>query len=423
MKIIEQLKNRLIYPAAYSYVAYQSMRNGLRSIGKKDKVHFAEPYAGQKIMLMALYQKGELRADVITALAAAKAQGIYVIGVNTLKIAEPDTCRDYMDCYIERFNYGRDFGSYKSGFSYLYANGLAEQCPRLLMINDSVFFSKKHIDKFLADMFVDDVEVLGATENFEIEHHLGSFCIAMTRRILNHPRMKRYWKDYSCTDIRPKVIETGEMELSKLLKSIVRSPMQFRALYDMAHVSHTLRNSPELLDNILALSRRSNIVHWQRFTFTGVLKRLKKTYLHSISKITGVEVSIKAHDIDTLKIHYAKTLSEYKEFIQDALSDSADAGERLDEIFNEKAISHFMECFAEGSQIHQSNIFLHKIGLPIIKLDGLYRGAFNSNDVEKLASDLESMQREHFLRTMYSRPYGGDVLVGWKLAAFMRGLI
>lgn len=325
MKIIDQLKNRLIYPAAYSYVAYQSMRNCLRSIGKKDKVHFAEPYHGQKIMLMALYQKGELRSDVITALAAAKAQGIYVIGVNTLKVFEPDAYREYMDCYIERFNYGRDFGSYKSGFNYIYSNGLAEQCPRLLMVNDSVFFSKKHIDKFVADMFADDIEVLGATENFEIEHHLGSFCIAMASRVLNHHKMKRYWKNYRCTDIRPKVIEIGEMELSKLLKSVVRSPMQFRALYDMAHVSHTLRNSPELLDNILALSRRSGLVHWQRFTFTGVLKRLKKTYLHSISKITGVEVSIRAHDIDALKINYAKTLSEYKSFIKDALSDSAEA--------------------------------------------------------------------------------------------------
>ncbi|SDP55484.1 rhamnan synthesis F family protein [Ectopseudomonas guguanensis] len=423
MKIIEQLKNRLIYPAAYSYVAYQSMRNGLRSIGKRDKVHFAEPYSGQKIMLMALYQKGELRADVITVLAAAKAQGIYVIGVNTLKVAEPDTCREYMDCYIERFNYGRDFGSYKSGFQYIYGNGLAEKCPRLLMINDSVFFSKKHVDKFIEDMFVDNIEVLGATENFEIEHHLGSFCIAMSRRILNHQKMKRYWKSYSCTDIRPKVIESGEMELSKLLKSIVRSPMHFRALYDMAHVSHTLKNSPELLENILALSRRSDLVHWQRFTFAGVFKLLKKTYLHNIAKITDVEVSIRAQDVDTLKIHYAKTLSEYKEFIRDALSDSANASARLNEIFNEKAISHFMDCFAEGSQIHQSNIFLHKIGLPIIKLDGLYRGPFNSNDVEKIASDLDFEQRELFLRTMYSRPYGGDVLVGWKLAAFMRGLI
>lgn len=154
-----------------------------------------------------------------------------------------------------------------------------------------------------------------------------------------------------------------------------------------------------------------------------MLKGLKKTYLHSISEITGAGISIRAKDIDRLKINYAKTLTEYKEFIQDALSDSASAGARLNEIFNEEAISHFMECFAKGSQIHQSNIFLHKIGLPIIKLDGLYRGAFNSNDVEKLASDLDGMQREHFLRTMYSRPYGGNVLVGWKLAAFMRGLI
>lgn len=423
MKIIEQLRNRLIYPAAYSYVSYQSMRNGLRSLGKKDKVHFAAPYAGQKIMLMALYQKGELRADVIAALAAAKEQGIYVIGVNTLKLAQPDDYREFMDCYIERFNFGRDFGSYKSGFKYVYANGLAEQCPRLLMINDSVFFSTKHIHKFIADMFVDDIEVLGATENHEIEHHLGSFCIGMANRILNHKKMKRYWKAYTCTDVRPKVIETGEMELSKLLRAIASSPMQFRALYDMAYVSRVLRSSPELLDNIFALSRRSGLVHWRRFTFSGVLKRLKKTYLHNVAKITGVEMSIKAQSVDTFKIHYAKTLGEYKEFIEDALSDSSAASERLGEIFDEKVISYFLECFAEGSQIHQSNIFLHKIGLAIIKLDGLYRGAFNSNDVEKIASDLSEDQRELFLRLMYSRPYGGDVLFGWKSAAFFRGLI
>jgi len=39
------------------------------------------------------------------------------------------------------------------------------------------------------------------------------------------------------------------------------------------------------------------------------------------------------------------------------------------------------------------------------------------------AEAANGMQRELFLRTMYSRPYGGDVLVGWKRAAFDRGLI
>ena len=81
------------------------------------------------------------------------------------------------------------------------------------------------------------------------------------------------------------------------------------------------------------------------------------------------------------------------------------------------------ECFSFGSQIHQNAILLHFLGMPIIKLDGLYRGMFSPADVENIANQLEEDEVVFFKRMLYSKPFGGNVLSGWKQAAFYRGLI
>lgn len=423
MKLIQQVKNQLMYPAAYTYIALQSKLSSLKSLGKKDQVKFAEPYAGQKVMLMALYEKGRLRDDVIAALAAAKALGIYVIGVNTLKLASPDDYRHCMDCYIERFNFGRDFGSYKSGFSYIYSNGLAEQCPRLLMINDSVFFSKKHISQFLEDMLIDDVEVLGATENFEIEHHLGSFCIAMSGGVLRNAKFKKYWKSYRCSDVRPKVIKTGEMELSKVLKKVISSPDNFRALYDTTHAAVTLKSDPELLDQVSQLTRSSALVHWPLFSFSAISKNIVAQYLHSSAAVAGAAVNVEVDQLSSINLQYVNSISEFHDFLCNSISNASELDSSLIETVRNEVIACYIACFAQGSQIHQNNLFLHRIGLPIIKLDGLYRGMFSARDIEKLAEDLVQSQQEEFRRVMYSRPFGGSVLYGWKRTAFLSGLI
>jgi hypothetical protein len=423
MKLVDQLKNRLMYPAAYTYIAWQSNLSKIKSWGKKDQVRFAQPYAGQKIMLMALYQKGRIRDDVVAAMSAARALGVYVVGVNTLKLGSPDDYREVMDCYIERYNFGRDFGSYKSGFNYMYSQGLAEKCPRLLMINDSLFFSTKHISSFLQDMLVSDVEVLGSTENFEIEHHLGSFCIAMSNSILNNKKLKRYWQRYKCSDIRPLVIKAGEMQLSKVLKGAVSHSEAFRSLYDTAHVAKILKADQVLLEGLVDLARNSDLVDWPRFSFAEIVKSFGADYLHSSATIIGMTVSLEGSDLSVVDTRYAQSLSELEGYIHNSISNSDTVDEGLGRALRDSVIAHFVDCFSRGSQIHQSNAFLHRVGLPLIKLDGIYRGMFNSRDIEKVTDDLDASQQESFRRIMYSRPFGGSVLTGWKLAAFMRGLI
>lgn len=99
-------------------------------------------------------------------------------------------------------------------------------------------------------------------------------------------------------------------------------------------------------------------------------------------------------------------------------------GEKLNPLLIRRLCASYVgEVFLQGSQIHQNATILLRQGLPIIKLDGLYRGMFNLTDLWNLTEQLEPPERVELRRLLMDRPYGGDTLIGWKRAAFMRGYL
>ncbi|WP_454268057.1 hypothetical protein [Roseovarius sp. MBR-51] len=95
----------------------------------------------------------------------------------------------------------------------------------------------------------------------------------------------------------------------------------------------------------------------------------------------------------------------------------------FDEILTDALSSVASEVFLHGSQIHQNAAILVELGLPMIKLDGLYRGMFNNYDILRLQKKLCETEAGEMSSLLFERPYGGQMLYGWKRAAFMRGLI
>ncbi|MFP1769517.1 hypothetical protein ACLEDK_08860 [Lonsdalea quercina] len=408
-----------LYHRAKRYLSLFFIKLGLRvrslldrrRYPRKCSIIYEKEYSSEPVMLVALYEKGDVRNDVKYLLKCAKKLGIYTIGVNTKSMRWDQNYAELLDCYIERDNFGRDFGSYKLGFNHVYSRGIDERCNRFLMINDSVFFSEKHCLSFLKIMFESDVEVLGATENHEIKHHLGSFCISMSGKILRSDKLKKYWMNYKNSDIRPEVIARGEMGLSQCLRSIVSTDEQFRAYFDTAYVSNIIEERKnELLPYLDRLSCKSEHRGWRKFSWEDAFN--SSTYLKNnlLKSLGDDDFYFDVNDWKGLEglVPNDKTGVDPERFL----------GE-----FKEKAKSHFLMCFNSGSQIHANNIFLHYIGMPIIKLDGLYRGMFNAEDVENIASQLVPSQQDEFRRMMYSRPYGGHVLFGWKNIAFFHGYI
>lgn len=420
LRILSRLQSAALYPAALTIITAQSEIARFKAIGKTPVVHFDAPYDGQKIMLLALYQKGKVRPDVIRLLQAAKDAGLYVLAVNTLKLKDPKTLNGLVDCYIERPNFGRDFGSYKTGFLHLFNRGWAEKCSRLLMINDSIFHSDARMPKFLDDMMSSEVEALGSTENYEIEYHLGSFCIAMAGTILRNPQFHTYWHKYRLSDVRPRVIVRGEMKLSKTLKRCVSSPDQFVALYGASRFFAEVKQDSSLLDFAIANGRTSELTHWKRVNPKSVLAFLKARFMIPVNGTGDSEIVVETTLKDLNDNAYVVGYEDLMRYLKRQISDGSVVDE---DMIGAVVAAYLTEVFMEGSQIHQNCSTLIRMGLPIVKLDGLYRGMFNLYDIGHISSQLLDHESEELNRLLMERPFGGDTLIGWKKAAFVRGLI
>ncbi len=423
MNIIQRIQTALLYPLARAIVEGQSIRARVQSWGKPPKIHFEVPHAGQRILFLALYEKGELRPDILRLLAEAKAQGLYVLAVNTLKLRDPGALKHLIDCYIERPNFGRDFGSYKTGFLHVYARGWEKTCPRLVMINDSVYYATRGLSKFLSDLSTSDTEVLGATENHYMEYHLGSFCVSFAQSILQSDRLRKYWHGYRLTDIRPIVIKRGEMKLSKVLKRCVSNPKQFSALFTGAGFLEEVRKRPDLQDVVIRHSRTSILHAGPGFSITEVEEVLSESYVRR--RFGGTEGLEEARvDAPLTEIYRSDMITDRVSLIRHltrhfTLPEGAD----VEAILSNAIATAATQRFIRGSQIHQNAAVLLYMGLPIIKLDGVFRGVLNVQDLIRVQALLPPEEAEELGRNLLDRPFGDTTLVGWKKAAFNMGLI
>ena len=424
LRLLGYLHTLALYPAALIVVTAQSLRMRLKTLGQRPRIHHEAAYDGRPILLLALYQKGGLRPDVLRLLRVARGQGLYVLAVNTLRLTDPAATRDLIDCYIERPNFGRDFGSYKTGFLHLFARGWQGTCPRLLMLNDSIYFSQERMPAFLRDMMAPEAEVLGGTENFEIEYHLGSFCIAMAGRILAHPKFRAYWRRYRLTDVRPAVIRRGEMGLSKVLRRCAADPRGFAALYGAARYLRALQQDDGLIDVTLTCARTSGLTGWKRISPETIRTALQGRFLMPVNALSKPgdrhDFQLDARLEELNRQMFVKDRETLLAYLRMNLDDGAQADEA---ILMEAIRSELGHAFMEGSQIHQNAAILLHMGMPLVKLDGLYRGMFNLFDIGSITAALTAAEGQELITLLVERPYGNATLKGWRRAAFNRGLI
>lgn len=411
MKITSKLFNYSVYRAARAYISILSQQQKMISRKKCDQSFFENEYLGQPILLLALYEKGILRPDIEKLLRAAKEQGLYILCINTLTLKDPNNYQGLMDCYIERYNFGRDFGSYKSGFSHIYKRHWDNQCPRLLMLNDSVYYSSRGLSNFIKNMCNNSYEVLGATENHEMEHHFGSFCISITNNIISSTQLKRYWNNYKNSDVRPTVIKKGEMALSKTLKHAASSSNKIKALFDTNYFLSKMLSDRSIFEAAISYTRQSKLVGWPQCNTKEIVKQiLDKHLVRTTAKAKGE--TEEPYDF-TFVSDYNSIITNIKQISDNCVDDKVD----------EFILTTLADVFKHGSQVHQNAAILLLLGLPFIKLDGLYRGMFSTEDIYNISKLLSTEEAESLRQLLLSKPFGGDVLVGWKRTAFYRGLI
>jgi len=430
--LVEKLKGILSLssvPYIYAYLYALSYKNYLISLFKPDVIKkFTEHQKNQPILLVALFEKTYLRKDIIRLLEASKQAGLYVIAVNTRKLSAAflESHHHLFDVYISQYNYGRDFASYQKGFKYIFKNKLQQHAERIVMLNDSLYYDADRTPQFLDDMINAKVEVLGATENHEINYHLGSFAISFAKKITNNAKFIKYWKNYKRTDIRPLVIKRGEMGLSKLLAKIASNEFEMKAIYDASTVRNFLQSANQNILSYSELYRDSDLVDWPRLSHIGLLENFLSSsrLVSNREKKGGTEtttanlVKIERSNFNVHDIHVTGI-----ENIEIYLSRVAGKSDSILEKFHIYAISKSVANSRFGSQIHQNNACFMLMGLPIIKLDGIYRGMFSELDISNFQKLMKPGYFNELIEILYKKPFGGDVLLGWKQVAFFRGLI
>jgi len=412
------------YARVYSLNYYKKFVYAIS--GRKSKILFEKEYNGENILLLALFEKSIIRPDILRLCQEAKKQGMYVLAVNTLKISEVSGLKDYMDCYIERMNFGRDFGSYKEGFLHIYKREWHKNASRIIMMNDSVFYSKKHLPNFLKVLKDTKYKALGATENFELSYHLGSFCISISGDVIRNKKFIKYWKKYKLSEIRPIVIRKGEMALTKTLIGCVGSNM-VAAAYSASEFEEWLKDDNNL-DYALKIRTRDK-TPWKKIYVNEIVDKFIKDFCEEIYNIED-RISFRKTKMDDLGKMYeggtallrSKMLASFED-IANYLSEKygVNLSDERKNVLRRYVVGYLIDIYMSGSQIHRNAPILLQMGCAIVKLDGLYRGAFDNVTVQYILENMEEDGEE--LKKLLSRPFGGEILNRWKLAAFNQGII
>ncbi|WP_371348145.1 rhamnan synthesis F family protein [Ancylobacter sp. IITR112] len=98
-----------------------------------------------------------------------------------------------------RNNAGRDMGGYRDGILSL----LDDPPERLLIMSDSVYYFRSGLAEMFRKLATSSCDVCATFENWELRHHIQSFCYSISRHMLERPAFQAFWRNYLPVNARP----------------------------------------------------------------------------------------------------------------------------------------------------------------------------------------------------------------------------
>ena len=192
----------------------------------------AQPDGPRRAIYLIFPRDGLLESHRHT-LAYLAGKGLSITVVSNLPLPPEDEAELLTLChrYLERPNFGYDFGGYRDGVR-LMAADLA-QTKQLVLMNDSVWFPVTDTD-WLDQVDALDVDFAGTVSQhglprvdaaafrdlqvtYTTDHprfHYGSFALAIGPRILRDPSFLRYWRKLRLSERKRKTVTFGEVGLT-----------------------------------------------------------------------------------------------------------------------------------------------------------------------------------------------------------------
>ena len=185
--------------------------------------------------------KGDVRPDIIEQLKAYRGHSdVAFVSASTALINQPATInklQEICDIVLVRHNEGYDFGSWQAGI--FYCQEYLKLASRLILTNDSCYGPLHSFDSLFRRLLDSHSDVIGLTDSTTIHHHLQSYFIAYSRRVLTSPIFWRFWQEIKIWPSKVDLVRAYEVDWSDIL---VKAGFQLEALYlqgEHGNATHT----------------------------------------------------------------------------------------------------------------------------------------------------------------------------------------
>lgn len=174
----------------------------------------------ERIAILVLFQPRGIARSTFFTVEHLVAEGWSVVAITNAPLADADRAAllSRTAALIERPNVGYDFGAYRDGMRWLEQTG--KQPDRLILMNDSTWFPLREGDDSLRRMEALDLDLAGHIYKIESSQrhgldHVESHLLMFSRKALQHPVIKTFWRDYVQLSEREQTILRGEKGISQ----------------------------------------------------------------------------------------------------------------------------------------------------------------------------------------------------------------
>lgn len=343
---------------------------------------------GDRFVLFVLYARTSIPPFIQTVIDAIGRSRLNLVITTNARISPELRATLLEQCHllIERADLGRDFGGYKDGISIIEKRyGVPE---RLILLNDSLFFFEKGVDKLIADLDGDE-DLIGITEDLDLYYHIQSFALSFGRNVLKHRRVRKYWHTYRPVSTRYWAVHNGERLLTARL---VRAGFRPKILYHASQLLPHLRTNRliELMEAVYLLPQS------MRERFYRELDELRDTQaLTALTSLDTVSKSIRRlHKVESQDVAKLRDVN-----IETVLQVSHQIA-KVHGTREQWAIETFGERIAgavgDRNQIHAGGfLFMKYLGVPVMKRDLFYREVYGIEEIDEILSNFQvSMKNE-----------------------------
>lgn len=364
---------RLVFFPYFAFLDWQKSRE-LKQHGDLVSERKIREATGGIFCIFHLYPRHHLPKSVIRALTVLERLGANLIIISNGAIPEGDMpfVESVAHTIIIRRNIGRDFGGYRTGVLHVLEK---YQPSRLLVVNDSVYFLEHGLEPFFRALCAPH-EYVGAAENHEFGYHVGSYALGFGPKVFNSPHFKAFWQNYELSELRPKVIRTGEIGLNRVvIGKIGATP---HVVYSPRRLGDALAKLPTT--ELIATASRMPAAFPERDALRKLQVATSQWFDPSAPQSrTGAAMR---------SIDGAAALAETS---QTAMLKLVSAS------YRQQLERSLMDFVFRGSQIHWGALpFVRHLDCPIIKADLVLRGIYGVGELSGFADSMSVEEYEEF---------------------------